>query len=69
MQDQEEQLSAVSGETRRALAEERLQLEQQRFVLTQEVHMNTLESSGGQFYFLKTLKVRCPPSPIVPLAR
>lgn len=57
LQDLEEQLSTVSKKTRDDLAAERSELDQQRVALIQEVHMNTLESSGGQFACISSLKV------------
>ncbi len=58
MQNLEEQLSTVSKKTRDDLAQERSELDQQRVLLMQEVHLNTLESSGGQFSFIKSFHVR-----------
>ena len=55
--DLEEQLSTVSKKTRDDLAQERAELDLQRVALIQEVHMNTLESSGGQFACISSLKV------------
>jgi hypothetical protein len=56
--DLEEQLSTVSKKTRDDLAQERAELDLQRVALIQEVHMNTLETSGGQFAAISSFKVR-----------
>ncbi len=57
-QNLEEQLSTLSKKTRDDLAQERSELDQQRVALMQEVHLNTLESSGGQFSLMNSFRVR-----------
>jgi hypothetical protein len=54
----EEQLSTMSKKNRDDLAQERAELEQQRSALTQEVLLNTLDTSDGQFSFMQSFKVR-----------
>jgi hypothetical protein len=58
VQNLEEQLSTVSKKTRDDLAQERSELDQQRVILMQEVQLNTLEASAGQFSFIKSFRVR-----------
>jgi hypothetical protein len=48
----------MSKKNRDDLAEERAELEQQRAALTQEVLLNTLDTSDGQFSYVQSFKVR-----------